>query len=32
MSLGMSELKKLDLYEMLNLKIKLDYPKPTYTT
>jgi hypothetical protein len=30
--LGMSELKKLDLYEMLNLKIKLDYPKPTYIT
>jgi hypothetical protein len=26
--LGMSELKKLNLYEMLNLKIKLDYPKP----
>jgi hypothetical protein len=27
--LRMSELKKLGLYEMLNLKIKWDYPEPT---
>jgi hypothetical protein len=26
----MGELKKLDLYEMLSLKMKLDYPKPIY--
>jgi hypothetical protein len=32
MPLGMNELKKFDLCEMLNLKIKLDYPKPTYLT
>jgi hypothetical protein len=30
MSFGMSELKKLDLYEMVNLKIKLDYLNLTY--
>jgi hypothetical protein len=31
MPLGMSELKKLDLYEMVNLKNKLDYSNLTYT-
>ncbi len=30
MPLGMSELKKFDLYEMVNLKIKLDYSNLTY--
>jgi hypothetical protein len=30
MPLGMSELKELDLYEMVNFKNKLDYSNLTY--
>jgi hypothetical protein len=32
MPLGISEIIKVNFYEMLNLKIKSNYPKPTYIT